>query len=189
VNKIEYEVNPEEHEFREANEIVQNTLEGCSYILEREESFEANLGSYPGERGARGLAEAFNLQIYFNPEVNGWQEEMRKVVQNYYAKSWFYEKHEPAFFWEEVLASALGLMFLEEAGFEREPEEVDSAQAEWSDKKELLAQEVFEVRTEFSWQLNWSIGKKLLEKHELEDFANLTKKDIIIAGDNIGDLA
>ena len=114
---------------------------------------------------------------------------MRKVVQNYYAKSWFYEKHEPAFFWEEVLASALGLMFLEEAGFEREPEEVDSAQAEWSDKKELLAQEVFEVRTEFSWQLNWSIGKKLLEKHELEDFANLTKKDIIIAGDNIGDLA
>ncbi len=184
---MNYDVKPEQHEFREARETVENTLENCKYILEREKEFEVNIGSYPGERGARGLAEAFNLQIYFNPDVEKWQEELRKVVQNYYAKSWFYEKHEPSFFWEEVLASSLGLMFLEEAGYSREPEETKSAEAEWDDKKEVLSDEVFEVRTEFSWQLNYLIGKALVEKHELEDFAELTKKDVIKAGDSIGD--
>lgn len=185
---MDYDVNPEEHEFQKARNTVENVLESCQYILERDKSFEVNIGSYPGERGARGLAEAFNLQIYFNPDVDGWQEELRQVVQNYYAKSWFYEKHDPAFFWEEVLASSLGLMFLEEAGYEREPEEVESSKAEWKDKKELLSEEVFEVRTEFSWQLNWFIGKRLIEEHDLEDFTDLTKKDVIKAGDSIGEV-
>lgn len=185
---MEYDVKPEKHEFEKARNTVENVLDNCQYILERDESFEVNIGSYPGERGARGLAEAFNLQIYFNPDVNEWQDELRQVVQNYYAKSWFYEKHEPAFFWEEVLASSLGLMFLEEAGFEREPEEVESSKAEWEDKKELLSDEVFEVRTEFSWQLNWFIGKRLREEHDLEDFAELTQKDVVKAGDSIGEV-
>ncbi|MFQ3308176.1 MAG: hypothetical protein ACI977_000401 [Candidatus Nanohaloarchaea archaeon] len=185
---MNFQIKPDEHDFRDAKDTVESTLETCQYTLEREENFEVNIGSYPGKRGARGLAEAFNLQIYFNPDVEGWQDELRQVVQNYYAKSWFYEKHDPAFFWEEVLASSLGLMFLEEAGFDRKPEEVESAQAEWEDKKDLLPEEVFNVRTEFSWQLNWLIGKQILEKHDLEDFAELTKKDVVKAGDSIGEV-
>lgn len=185
---MSHRLKPEKHDFREAREIIENTLDNAQYLLEREGALEVNIGSYPGERGARGLAEPFNIQIYFNPEVENWQEELRKVVQNYYAKSWFYEQHDPSFFWEEVLASSLGLMFLEEAGYDREPEEVESSQAEWKDKKDLLAKEVFEVRSEFSWQLNWFIGKKLMEKHEMSDFKDLTKKDIIMAGDSIGEV-
>lgn len=185
---MKHTVKPEKHDFREARETVENTLENCEYTLERDEPLEVNIGSFPGERGARGLAEPFNLQIYFNPDIENWQEELRKVVQNYYAKSWFYESHEPAFFWEEVLASSLGLMFLEETGYERKPEEVDSSIAEWEDKKNLLSEEVFEVRTEFSWQLNWFIGKRLTEKHDLEDFSELTKKDVMKAGDSIGEV-
>lgn len=185
---MSYSVKPEKHDFREALETVENTLENCQYLLERSKSLEVNIGSYPGDRGARGVAEPFNLQIYFNAGVDDWKEELRKVVQNYYAKSCFYEQHEPTFFWEEVLASSLGLMFLEESGYDREPEEVESSQSEWEDKKELLSEEVFKVRSEFSWQLNWFIGKKLMEEHDLNDFTELTKKDVIMAGDSIGEV-
>ena len=190
---MSYTVRPEKHELRKARETVEKNLESCKFTLEKDKMLEVNLGAAPSgsstEHGAHGTAiNSEAAQIYFSPEIDSWVEDLEKVVRKEYAKSWFYERTDPSgLLWRELLADTLGLMFLEENSDGREPEE-DSGEfsGEWRDKKDSLkAQVSVDNQENFSWQVKYFIGKKLLEDHDLEDFPVLTRSDIEEAGDEV----
>jgi hypothetical protein len=190
--EMSYSVRPEEHEIRTAREKVEGILEGAKYTLEKDEMLEVNLGSSPsqapGEFGASGVAiNSEAAQIYFDPGKESWQEDLETVTRKIYAKAWFYEKTDPSdFLWQEILAEALGHVFLEQTGDEREVEEPESFEEEWEKVKDDLGEELsVELQENLSWQLKKLIGRKILENHEMEDFPRLTKSDVEEAGDEI----
>lgn len=186
---MSYRVRPEEHELREARETVEGILESCKYSLEKNKLLEVNLGVAPsgstGEHGARGVAvNSEAAQIYFDPQVDGWEEDLEKVIRKEYGKSWFYEEMEMSgLVWQELLADIFGLMFLgkiEERDVESFPEE------EWSDKKDKMKKHISpEIQEDFSWQLKWLLGEKLLEKYELEELPGLKRSEVEEAGEEL----
>lgn len=190
---MSYTIRPEKHELRNARETVEGVLESCKYILEKNKVLEVNLGAAPSgsaqEHGAHGLAiNESAAQFYFNPEIDDWDEDLEKVVRKEYAKSWFYEKTDSSgLLWRELLAESFGLMFLEENSDGREPEEYpEEFREDWSDGKESLKTQIsVDNQENFSWQIKWFIGEKLLEEHELEEFTDLTRSDIEDAGEEV----
>ena len=186
---MSYRIRPEEHELRQARETIEGVLESCKYSLEKNKLLEVNIGVAPsgstGEYGARGVAvNAEAAQIYFDPQVEDWQEDLEKVVRKEYGKSWFYEGMEMSgLVWQELLADIFGLMFLRQIE-EREIEEPPAD--EWEDKKHKLKKHVSpEFQEDFSWQLKWLLGEKLLENHDLEELIKLKRSDVSSAGDEI----
>lgn len=185
---MSYRVRPEAHELRKARETVEKILEGCKHELEKNRVLEVNLGVAPsgstGDYGASGAAvNAEAAQIYFDPDVDGWEPDLEKVLRKEFGKSWFYENMEMSgLLWQELLADVFGLMFLREIE-EREPEK--ETEKEWRDKREKLNKHVSQEPDDFSWQLKWKLGKKLLEEYSLEDLPDLKRSDLRQAGDQL----
>jgi hypothetical protein len=189
---MSYSIRPEEHELRNARETVEKVLESAKYRLEKDEMLEVSLGASPsqapGEFGASGVAiNSESAQIYFDPNREDWEEDLATVVRKIYAKTWFYEKTEPAgFLWQELLSEALGHVFLEELGEEREVENPEEFSEIWEEEKEFLDEELsVELQENLPWQLKKLIGEQLLEEHDLEDFPELTRSDVEEAGDEL----
>ena len=188
---MSYRIRPEKHELMTARETIEGVLEGCKHELEKNKMLEVNLGVAPsgstGEHGARGVAvNSEAAQIYYDPEVDNWREDLEKVVRKEYGKSWFYENMEMSgLVWQELLADTFGLMFLAVVEA-REPEE-DVSQ-EWRDKRERLKNHVSRENPEdFSWQLKWMLGEKLAEEQGLENLSELKRSDVESAGDELLD--
>ncbi|MFB6115515.1 MAG: hypothetical protein ABEK04_04410 [Candidatus Nanohalobium sp.] len=185
---MSYSLRPEPHELREARNTLEGALESCKYTLEKEEGLRVNLGASSDEHyGAHGLAtDSGSAQIYFNPDIENWEEELKKTAINSYGTAWFYENIEEVdFVWEEFLASTLGLVFLEELGEGREIEK-ETLEDEWREKEgKLESQLSVEVQEDFSWQLKLAVGRKLLEENELEDFPDLKLSDVRQAGEEV----
>lgn len=185
---MNYSVRPQEHQLGEARRAVESAVESCQYILEKEEQFDLNLGgSSDAEYGAHGSAVSPQvLQIYFNPEIENWKEELQQTAVNLYGKAWFYEKTgSTEFIWQEFLASITGLMLLDRTDNTKEPEKNDLKQ-EWAEKKEDLSEELdFTSPERFSWELKLEVGRKLLEEHGLEELPKLTRSDVLEAGDEL----
>jgi len=186
---MSYRVRPEEHELRKARETVEGVLEGCKHELEKNKVLEVNLGAAPsgntGEHGARGVAvSSETAQIYFDPETDGWNEDLEKVIRKEFGKSWFYEQIEiSGLVWQELLAEAFGLMFL---GQLEEREVTEEVADEWDEKKEKLKKHISpEFQEDFSWELKWLLGEQLLERYELEELPNLKRGDIEKAGEEV----
>lgn len=183
---MSYTVRPEEHELKKARSIIESALESCKYRLEKEESLRVNLGASSDENyGAHGLAaRSTDAQIYFNPDRPDWEEDLRKTAISSYGNAWFYENVENiGFVWRELLASATGLLLLEEVGEGRDLEKEDLAQ-EWMEKKSSLGDELSVERQEsFSWELKLVLGRKLLEEHDLEEFPGLSFSEVRDAGE------
>lgn len=186
---MSYRIRPEEHELRKASETVGNILEGCKHELEKNKVLEVNLGVAPsgstGEHGARGVAvNSETAQIYFDPETDNWSEDLEKVVRKEFGKSWFYEQMEMSgLVWQELLAEIFGLMFLSQV----EDREVEKNVGEdWDEKKEKLKEHITpEVQEDFSWELKWVLGRKLLEDYELKELPELTRSVIEEAGEEL----
>lgn len=183
-----YSIRPEKHELRKARSAVESALERCKYILQREESLKVNLGASPEERhGAHGLAhDSKNAQIYFNPDVEDWEQDLKKTAISVYGEAWFYENVESTtFVWQEFLASITGLFLLEETVGEREIEGKDLKE-EWSEKKEVLEKEISAEKVkEFSWELKLAVGRKLLENHDLNELPDLKLSEVQEAGERL----
>ncbi|EGQ43908.1 MAG: hypothetical protein J07AB43_05740 [Candidatus Nanosalina sp. J07AB43] len=183
---MSYRLKPEKHELQKARETTRNILEGCKHELSKDKVLEVNLGAMPSgpesEHGARGTAiDSETAQIYFNIGKEEWREDLEKVVRKAFGKSWFYENMEMAgLVWQELLAETFSYMFLAQTE-EREPE--TQVGQEWEQKSDTLKQQVGELEINFSWQLKWKLGEKLLQKHELEQLPQLTRKDVQKAGE------
>lgn len=182
-----YSVKPEEHELRTARDAVERAVEACQYVVEKEEELEVSLGHIGredvGEFGAFGEAvTSENARIYFNAEVDGWQENLEDLAADVYGQTWFYENSEVNFVWQQVLASITGLIVIEEISEEKEFE-VEGFREEWAEKKTDLSEEISKGHENLSWQLKVGIGRKLLEDNDLRDLPDLNRTDVLEAGD------
>lgn len=182
---MSHSIKPEEHELREARQVVEGALAACESTWEKEEDFEICLGAKSKdnyeERGAFG--QAWNeglIRIMFNPSHgDDWKSDLRQITIYSYGESLFYEKMGAEFDWQKILAKAFALKFMERCG--EDEEEIDRKKAEenWREREN----EKFEP----SWDLAYLIGQKLLEKHALEDFPDLKRSDVLDAGDELFD--
>gem|GEM_PF-526708 len=184
--EMSYRLKPEKHELQKARETTRNILEGCKHELSKDKVLEVNLGAMPSgpesEHGARGTAiDSETAQIYFNIGKEEWREDLEKVVRKAFGRSWFYENMEMSgLVWQELLADTFSYMFLAQTE-EREPE--TQVGQEWEQKGDTLKEQVDESEINFSWQLKWKLGEKLLQKHELEQLPQLTREDVQKAGE------
>lgn len=181
---MEYSIKPEEHELREARQIVGRILDSCSYIVERNVSMKISLGFTELEDfGAIGNAkEADKADIFFNSGVEGWKDDLEDVVADIYGQSYFYENSEVNFRWQQVLASVTGLMIIERLSDPRKIDKEDFRE-EWAEKKTEISEEIDEGSDILSWQLKALIGRKLLEENDLKDLPDLKRTDVLEAGD------
>lgn len=188
---MEYSIKPEEHELREARQVVEAAIESSRYVLEKEKSLNFHLGhtgkDEVGGFGVFGNAQSSeNARIFFNTSVDGWKQNLNDLTIDVYGQSWFYEKAENMeFIWQQFLASTTGLLLLEQVSDGREPD-YNGLEDEWSEKKQNLSDQLsVEKQENFSWQLKLILGQKLLEDHDLEDFPKLKRSDVIEAGDEL----
>lgn len=187
---MEYSISPEEHELRQARQIVEKTLESCSYVLEKEEELKVNLGHAEKEEardyGVFGTARTSDsARIYFNPDTDGWKDNLEDLVADVFGQAWFYENSDTELKWQQLLASITGLMVIEKIS---EPREVERTglKEEWAEKKTGLSERVsIENQEDLSWQLKTLIGRKLLEEYKLEDLPGLNRSDVLDAGDSV----
>jgi len=190
---MSYTIRPEAHELREARETIQGVLEACKYILEKDEMIEVNIGSAPSDNqidfGASGYTvNSEQAQIFIRPEKDGWKKDLEKLVYQIYGESYYYEKTEfSGFLWQNLVAEALGLMFLEQNTEGREPEkDQEEFKDEWKNLKDSLADQVSEIDPEsIQWQIKWYIGEKLTDEHSFEEFDSLKKSDVKEVGEEI----
>ena len=186
---MNYSIKPEEHELRKAKQTVEKALEGAKYVLDKEEDLEINLGyaslEEVGEFGVFGSAVTpKEVEIFFNPNVEGWKNNLKDLAADLYGQTWFYENSEVNFVWQQVLASTVGLIVIEKVSEEKEFE-IEEFKEEWAEKKTKISQEISKASENLSWQLKLDIGHKLLEEHELEDFPDLNRSDVLEAGDKL----
>jgi hypothetical protein len=115
--------------------------------------------------------------------VDGWKDNLEDLTADVYGQSWFYEKSEINFKWQQMLASITGLMLIEEIS-ESKQIDLEEFREEWAENKTEISEQVsIENPVNISWQLKTAIGRKLLEEHELEDFPELKRSDVLEAGD------
>lgn len=185
---MNYTVKPEEHELREARDIVTGVIESCKVVREKEESFETQIGWDTIIQGGSSSTE--EVYVYFNTEED-WEDRLKTATAYGYAQSLFweiFETEEMSYVWQETLLDAFGLLFVEEALPDLSEEEVGDVDADevntWDQIKEDLSEEIY-AGPEISWEINYLIGKKLLEEHDLEELPKLTRSDVVEAGDQI----
>ncbi|MFB6158925.1 MAG: hypothetical protein ABEJ95_04700 [Candidatus Nanohalobium sp.] len=181
---MEYSIKPEEHELREAKKVVQGVLAGCKTVLEKEEDLQIQIG---WDRDIYSCAEENKLYIEFNTENEEWKKKLKTATAYGYAHSLFDELSpaEQRFNWQRSLRNGFGLIFLDKVLPEIAEEktgETDSYKiSDWTETKELMNQEIGEK--EIPWQLNYLIGRKLQQKHELKEIPELKRSDVIEAGE------
>ena len=186
---MNYSIKPEEHELREAKQTVEKALEGAKYVLHKKEDLEINLGyasiEEVDEFGVFGSAVSpEEIEIFFNSDVDSWKDNLEDLAADLYGQTWFYENSEFNFVWQQVLASTTGLIVIEKVSEEKEFE-IQEFKGEWAEKKTKISQEISKAGENLSWQLKLGIGHKLLEEHELEDFPDLNRSDVLEAGDKL----
>ncbi len=185
---MNYSIRPESHELQKARSIVEEALATAETRLEKDEDFEVHLcWDYDFSAGSQGPD---NIWITFNTEMEDWEEELRTMAVYGYAHSVFFEKSgmEIEFNWQDILITGFGQMLLEETLPEEanrytsdvEPSDIQN----WSGTRQQLGNETGENEP-LPWQLSYLIAEKLAEKHELEDFPELTRSDVLEAGDEI----
>lgn len=186
---MNYSIKPEEHELREARQVIETAIETCRHTLEKEESLHIHLGHAEkdevGEFGVFGEASnSENGRIYFNTSAENWKQNLNDLTLDIYGQTWFYEKNDNhEFVWQQLLADITGLLLIEQVSEGREPD-YNGLEEEWKQKKENLSEQLSTgSRENFSWQLKLILGRKLLDNHELEDLPDLKRSDVIEAGD------
>lgn len=186
---MNYSIKPEEHEIQQARQVVETAIESTMYVLEKEKSFTVHLGHAEkeevGDFGVFGKArDSENGQIFFNTSADDWKQNLNDLTIDIYGQAWFYEKEENhEFVWQQLLANTTGLLLIDQISEGREPN-YNGLQEEWSEKKENLSEQLsFDKQDNFSWQLKLILGRKLLDDHELNDFPELKRSDVIEAGD------
>ncbi len=196
---MSYSIKPEEHELRQAKQIVEEAIATCKTVEEKEKDFEISLGwLFPppeienpsGASGASGDREFIYLE--FNSTVDDWKNDLRPVTAYSYGRSLFAERmeNEVQFGWQELLMEAFALQFLDRVYEDTASENLEWSKSEledaWPQVRESLDEEAvwFEADDPI-WSTAYYIGQELLEAHDLNKLPELKRSDVIEAGDRI----
>jgi uncharacterized protein YjaZ len=206
---MEYSIKPEEHELREARQMVEGAMEAFKALVDKDGDIAVYLGwtseefvedKLGGVSGTTLSKEEIVIEI--NSRAEDWEENLERVVAHEFAHTVFLEsfkQDELVFNWQNVLFEAHAQHFAEEI-FSQGINDWKNAVSEeelkelWPEVKESLSEENQYEKLFFGgenfppwmgYTVAWRIGQKLLEKHELEDFPDLKRSHVIEAGDEI----
>ncbi|MFB6291896.1 MAG: DUF2268 domain-containing putative Zn-dependent protease [Candidatus Nanohaloarchaea archaeon] len=207
---MNYTIKPEEHELREARQAVEQALEKARHALEVSADVDYYLAwdgrPYTREKmgGVSGRTAALDVvTLAFNSEADGWKKNIRRTAVHEYGHLFFYDARGEMsdFMWQFVLEEALAQHLAEKLFPEgyapwNERYSVDKIQQHWDDIKPIIEDEeidydhpLFLGGGDFPEWIGYSvaylIGEKLLENHELEDLPDLTRSDVLEAGDRL----
>lgn len=195
---MNYSIKPEEHELRQAKQVVQEALETCKTVEEKDRDFEVSLGwmaiprNVEAEGASGGSGDEEFIFLEFNTSAENWKEDLKHVTAYSYGRSLFLElvDYQMSFGWQELLIEAFALQFLEKAyegAAERDLEwSREELEETWPEVKESLDEEAvwFEADDPI-WDAAYSIGKELTEEHDLKDLSDRTRSDLIEIGDKL----
>lgn len=185
---MEYSINPEEHQLKKARVKIEEIIDSYSYSIDVE-NVELNLGWQQVEGTSSVIhEEGSRLTLIINPDAD--MEELEKNVLRGLLEIEFLRKapfEEYNFNWQEILKLGYVTNKLEhliQSDIQRDKE----LNEEWPEFKELLSKETGEFTGQFYMNasaLGETIGKKLLENHEIEELPELKKSDVVEAGDSV----
>ncbi len=161
--------------------------------------------------GTSGRAHSAHFfEIEFNTETEKWKDAIKSTAVHEYAHTWHYERRYSSegrnnVVWQYVIDEALTQSFAEKM-FDHTPDHREEHSREeiaeyWPEiRDEELERKFDDIPWPYSLYINKSdegypnwlgysmsylIGQKLQEDHELEDFPELDKNDVIKAGNQL----
>ncbi|MFB6180318.1 MAG: DUF2268 domain-containing putative Zn-dependent protease [Candidatus Nanohalobium sp.] len=209
---MDYTVKPEGHKLREADNIVEGALEACKAVVSKEKSVIVSLGwtedGFVKEEMGGVTGETLSsrkMNIRFNSTVSGWKKNLEATVAHEFAHTWFHEQNNTSwegiqFNWQQVLMDSHAQHFAEKVVRNYSEPMSDAVSREemsekWSKIREVCNKELQEGRQLFyggeefetwtGYTAAYLIGEKLLESHELEEFPELKRSDVLEAGDTV----
>lgn len=209
---MEYRISPTSEEFREAREIIENslTVAESTFSLERDVVIEMGWGGddYIVELmdGASGFASYPNkIEIEFNTASEDWRASLKSATVHEYAHIWGYERRgrESSKKWEYVLEEA----FTQHTAKRLVPEyrspwwtkhSTQNVAAYWEQiKDDELDQDSEEAGPVFinldddgyplglGYSLSFQLGQELLGEHDLRDLLDIDKSELVRVGDRL----
>jgi uncharacterized protein YjaZ len=205
---MDYSIRPEEHHLREARQVIEGALATCKAVVSKEEDVTISLGwdadDFMDEvDGATGRCHgSARIELYFNSGSSRWKESLKSTTAHEFAHAWFHEQNstnveDMTFVWQQVLMDAHAQLFAEKITDYEDPISVaveeDYIKENWSEIKEEMSKEFHESQGFFygggefetwtGYTVAYLIGQKLLEEHELGEFPELKRSDVLEAGD------
>lgn len=209
---MSYSIKPEEHELRKARNAVEAAVESVrhSFPVEGEVSF--NLGwdgrDYTTQKmgGVSGRTVAENvITLSFNSEVEGWEETLKRTAVHEYGHVLFYNANSGLsdFMWqflvEEALAQHLAERFFPDAHSPwNQKYSTDEISQEWGEIRHIIKEEEVDYEHPLflggekfpdwmGYSVAYLIGERLLEDHDLDEFPQLKRSEVIETGDKLFD--
>jgi hypothetical protein len=184
---MNYTVKPEKHELEEARSIVDQVVSTAEAFQEKEQPITFGLS---WDRKIEPVTTSSQkVIIRFNTDEDDWEQEMRGAVARGYAQAWFLEHTQPELHWQELLMLGHSLHFSERAtGSEAQISSKKELAGFWPEIKDNLSLSKQEVNHELmrhGFSLSYHLIEEILEKHEMEDLPELSRSEVIEAGDRI----
>lgn len=176
-------IKPSDSELKEARNAAEGILATCEAMLVKDDDYTLSL-DWREEFGSAAFGSD-SLRAGFNTEEE-WKEKLRFHVAKAYADSYFQEFRDAFFYWEELLRLGMSLVFAEElTGHSPELDDLETVKEEWGSMRERIGDEVgdYEEMRVYGFTAAYYIAEKLLENHDYEELPELTKTDIVEAGD------
>ncbi|MFB6144013.1 MAG: DUF2268 domain-containing putative Zn-dependent protease [Candidatus Nanohaloarchaea archaeon] len=206
--QMSYSVKPQSHELEEAKRTVEQALQACEAVSEKEGDIVIELGwtgdEYAVEKlgGASGFTHSEQrIELKFNTEPGNWKNFLQAAVAHEYAHTLFFEKHDEIVFnWQDILFEAHAQHFAEKVFPEkevpwREKYSREELESRWRELKEIMGDELDSGRSlmygggEFpewtGYSLAYAIGEKLLRDRDLDELPELKRSSVIEAGDEL----
>lgn len=209
------EFKPSKQDLREAKKIAEEGISEAEEFLDKEEDVRVGFGwteepfVKENMNGATGLAKnPAYFKIKFNTEVEGWRKSVLGTSVHEFAHTYFYEKTGEEYgenkpIWRYIIDEALTQNLTEKLVPEapepwREKHSIDDVGKYWSkikdeelDRNYDFPDPLYIDKSEegypnwLGYSLSYQIGQKLLETYELADFPELSKEDVVNAGDKL----
>ncbi len=211
---MSHQIKPSTRELEEAKEIIDVALLKAEENLPIEQEVVIELGWTENEftieemGGSNGFAKYPNIiTLNFNTSAGEWRKSLRASAFHEYAHIWDYEQRGQQWEkrWEYILGEALTQHFAEQNAEYESPWRTKHSKEEiaqyWSKIRDKELDHVYhndggndslfinkgegEYPNWLGYTLSYQIGEQLLQHHDLEDFPELDKKDVVEAGNKI----
>jgi hypothetical protein len=191
---VSCDVRPTEAELSEARALVSVALDACERTRPLDGSLRVALGWTDNEpvlehrRGVTGTCYPDGqVEIGFNSDCRGWSEAIAPETARQYGVAWFLERSEVAFRWQRLLAAAFADRFAVGVYPDgptpwRGAEEARVAERWASIREELGARDDL-PEDRVTGGLAAAIGRELESDHDRGAFVDLTRPDVLGAGD------
>lgn len=184
---MNYIIKPEKHELEEVRSMVDQVVSTAEAFQGKDQSLEFGLAW--DRKIEPVVTSSQKVIIRFNTEEENWEDQIRGAIARGYAQSWFLENTQPELHWQELLMLGHSLHFSEKAtGTDTNVDSQQNLETQWPDIKDNLSLSKEKVNHELihhGFSLSYYIVEVLLENREMEDLPDLSRSDVIEAGDKL----